>query len=808
MQDFEKLGVFYLGKTQSPPDSRAADNLLLYDSRDLTTHALILGMTGSGKTGLATALLEEAAIDGVPAIVIDPKGDLGNLLLQFPDLQPADFRPWIDEAEALRKGQTPDEYAAATADKWRKGLAEWGQDGERIRRLHSTAEIAIYTPGHASGRPLQVLRSFAAPSPVLAQDPTALRDRILSAVSGLLGLLGREADPVQSRDHILLSNILEHAWRGGRSLDIAAIIHEVQKPPFEKVGVFDLETFYPARDRLGLAMALNNLIASPGFAAWMEGEPIDIRRLLHTPAGKPRISILYLAHLSDAERMFFVTILLNEVIAWMRTQSGTGSLRALLYMDEIFGFFPPTANPPSKTPMLTLLKQARAFGLGVVLSTQNPVDLDYKGIANCGTWFIGRLQTERDKLRVIEGLEGAAVSSGMGFDRARTEQLLAGLGNRVFLMRNVHDDDHVLFQTRWAMSYLRGPMTLPQLAPFMPAAAPALPTPDVAAPPVADPAAVAAAVTTPATPAATTAAAPGTARPVLPPGVPVLYRRPANPVGAVAYQPAVIGVAKLHFVDARAALDVWVTRTHLAPFSPLGAPAWEEAEAADDLSAELDREPVVAAAFGELPAAALNPKSYAAWTSEYKSFIYQNDTLELMTYPELKLASAPGESEGDFRVRVSERMREVRDTEAARLKEKYAAKLQTLEDRKRRAEDRVEREKAQVGHYRLNTAISIGATVLGALFGRSLRTTGNVGRATTAARSASRIGKKQGDVARAEESAGVVQQRIKELQEEFEADLAALQAPIAPGALEIQKRTIRPRKSDIAVNTLGLCWVP
>ena len=361
--------------------------------------------------------------------------------------------------------------------------------------------------------------------------------------------------------------------------------------------------------------------------------------------------------------------------------------------------------------MLTLLKQARAFGLGVVLSSQNPVDLDYKGIANCGTWFIGRLQTERDKLRVIEGLEGAAVSSGMGFDRARTEQLLAGLGNRVFLMRNVHDDDHALFQTRWAMSYLRGPMTLPQLAPFMPAAAPALPTPDVAAPPVADPAAVAAAVTTPATPAATTAAAPGTARPVLPPGVPVLYRRPANPVGAVAYQPAVIGVAKLHFVDARAALDVWVTRTHLAPFSPLGAPAWEEAEAADDLSAELDREPVVAAAFGELPAAALNPKSYAAWTSEYKSFIYQNDTLELMTYPELKLASAPGESEGDFRVRVSERMREVRTPRPPGSK--ICRQVADVEDRKRRAEG-ASSAKAQVGHYRLNTAISIGATVLGA----------------------------------------------------------------------------------------------
>ena len=797
MQNLEKLGAFYLGRTLDPSSGGASDNLLLYEAKDLTTHALVLGMTGSGKTGLATALIEEAAIDGIPAILIDPKGDLGNLLLQFPDLQPADFRPWIDEAEALRKGLTPDDLAAATADQWRKGLAQWGQDGERIRRLQAAAEIAVYTPGNASGRPLQVLRSFAAPSPAIAQDSSALRDRILSAVSGLLGLLGRDADPVQSRDHILLSNILDRAWREGRSLDIAAIIHEVQQPPFEKVGVFDLETFYPSRERLGLAMALNNLIASPGFAAWMEGEPIDIRRLLHTPAGKPRISILYLAHLTDAERMFFVTILLNEVIAWMRAQPGTGSLRALLYMDEIFGFFPPTANPPSKTPMLTLLKQARAFGLGVVLSSQNPVDLDYKGIANCGTWFIGRLQTERDKLRVIEGLEGAAASSGAGFDRARTEQLLAGLANRVFLMRNVHEDEPVLFQTRWAMSYLRGPMTLPQLAAFT--RAPESATGTAPAPVAAAPAPV---------PVSAAAPAPAAARPALPSGVPVFYRRPANPADTVAYQPRVLGVAKLHFVDAKAALDTWVTRAYLAPFAPLGGANWEQAAVADDISAELDREPAAAASFAEMPAAALNPKSYAAWSRELETVIFQTATLDLMTHPELKLASAPGEAEGDFRVRVSERLREARDTDVAKLKAKYAPKLQTLSDQLRRASERVAREKAQAGQQKLNTALSIGATVLGALFGRGMRSAGSVGRATTAARSASRIGKEQADVARATENAEVLQERMDALQAQFDAEVAALREPVAPDALEIQKRAVRPRKADIAIATLGLCWTP
>ncbi len=462
---YEKLGALYLGRTCDPATGADTREPLLYDSRDLTTHAVCVGMTGSGKTGLCLALLEEAAIDGVPAIVIDPKGDLGNLLLTFPDLQPQDFRPWVDAGEAARKNLDPDAYAAATAENWRKGLADWDQDGARIARFREAVELTLYTPGSTVGTPLSVLRSFAAPPAELRDDASSLRDRISAAVSGLLGLVGVAADPLQSREHILLSTLFDHAWRNGQDLDIAALIQSIQKPPFDKVGVFDLETFFPARERLGLAMSLNNLLAAPGFAAWMEGEALDIQRLLYTPAGKPRISIISIAHLNDAERMFVVTLLLGEVVAWMRRQSGTSSLRALLYMDEIFGYFPPSAMPPSKIPLLTLMKQARAFGLGVVLSTQNPVDLDYKGLSNAGTWFIGRLQTERDKARVIDGL----LSGGDGsLDKATLEPLLANLGNRVFLMRNVHDDAPVLFRTRWALSYLRGPLTLQEIGRLKP----------------------------------------------------------------------------------------------------------------------------------------------------------------------------------------------------------------------------------------------------------------------------------------------------------------------------------------------------
>ncbi|HEY7089086.1 MAG TPA: DUF87 domain-containing protein, partial [Tepidisphaeraceae bacterium] len=450
MQDYEKLGVFYLGRPYDLSKGAGQQGeVLLYDSRDLVTHAVCVGMTGSGKTGLCLALLEEAAIDSIPAIVIDPKGDLANLLLTFPDLRPQDFRPWINDDDAKRKGVSPDQFAAQQADLWTKGLKEWGEDGNRIKRLKDSADFAIYTPGSNAGLPVSILRNFSAPNESVRDDAELMQDQVRTTVTSLLGLVGVDADPVQSREHILISSIVSNAWKQGKDLDLATLIQQIQQPPVQKIGVIDVESFFPQKERFALAMKLNNLLAAPGFENWMSGEPLDIGAMLHTDGGKPRISIFSIAHLSDAERMFFVSLLLNQVLGWVRMQSGTTSLRALVYMDEIFGYFPPTANPPSKTPLLTLLKQARAFGVGVVLATQNPVDLDYKGLANAGTWFIGRLQTERDKARVLDGLEGAASNAGAGFNRSEMEKMLSKLGSRVFLMNNVHEDHPVVFETRW-----------------------------------------------------------------------------------------------------------------------------------------------------------------------------------------------------------------------------------------------------------------------------------------------------------------------------------------------------------------------
>ncbi|MEJ2482777.1 MAG: DUF87 domain-containing protein, partial [Gemmatimonadota bacterium] len=459
----EGLGDFYLGRRSGEPGAPP----FMYDSRDLTTHAVVLGMTGSGKTGLCITLLEEAGLDGIPALVIDPKGDIGNLLLTFPDLEAEDFRPWIDESEAARNGISPDAHAEATAERWRKGLEESGQDGARIARLRAAVDMPIYTPGASHGLPIAVLRSFEAPGEAVISDPDALTERISTAVSGLLALAGVDADPVRSREHILLSKILERGWTSGRDFDLGALIRGIQSPGFERIGVLDLESFFPERDRFKLATALNNLLAAPGFEAWLEGPPLDIPSLLWTPEGRPRIAIFSIAHLGEPERMFFVTLLLNELLAWARAQPGTSSLRALLYIDEVLGYLPPTRNPPSKPPLLTLLKQARAYGVGIVLATQNPVDLDYKGLGNAGTWFLGRLQTERDKERVIEGLESASGASESGLDRKRMDRLLSGLAKRTFLVGNVHAESPLLVHSRWAMSYLRGPLTRPEIRRLM-----------------------------------------------------------------------------------------------------------------------------------------------------------------------------------------------------------------------------------------------------------------------------------------------------------------------------------------------------
>ncbi|MDB5390023.1 MAG: hypothetical protein JWM11_5669, partial [Planctomycetaceae bacterium] len=586
MQDFEKLGVFYFGKTYDMERRQVQDDLVLYDAQDLTTHAVCVGMTGSGKTGLCLSLLEEAAIDGIPAICIDPKGDLGNLLLTFPDLLPSDFRPWVDAADAARNGLSPDEYARHVAATWKAGLAEWGQDGARIQRFRDAVDLTIYTPASNAGLNLTVLRSFTAPNAATLQNNEAMRERVMAAAAGLLALLGIEGDPLQSREHILLSNILDRSWRAGQDIDVPGLIRAVQNPGFDKIGVLDIESFYPAKDRFGLAMAINNLLASPGFAAWMEGETLDIQRLLYTPAGKPRLSIISIAHLSDSERMFFVTILLNEMLAWMRTQTGTSSLRALLYMDEVFGYFPPTRNPPSKTPLLTLLKQARAFGLGIVLATQNPVDLDYKGLSNAGTWFLGRLQTERDKMRVLEGLEGASTAAGATFDRQKMERILAGLGNRVFLMNNVHEDQPIVFQSRWALSYLRGPINRDQIATLM-----------------AEKKSIGQIQSIVPESKARTSVAGGTDRPVLAPGVKETFLQRCGVVPDAAtllYRPGLLGCARVHFAQAGTGIETTRDISFLVPDVPeVSATVWDHAFVSLEEPETLE-EPEAESSFAEL----------------------------------------------------------------------------------------------------------------------------------------------------------------------------------------------------------------
>ncbi len=787
--DYEKLGLFYLGRLYDLETRSAREGLLLYDSRDLVTHAVCVGMTGSGKTGLCIDLLEEAALDGIPALAIDPKGDLGNLLLTFPDLSPAEFRPWIDEDEARRNGKTPEEWAASQAETWRKGLESWGQSGERIRRLRAAVDVAIYTPGSQAGLPLSIVKSFAAPAPDFVGESDLMRERVSTTATSLLGLLGIDADPIKSREHILLSTIIDACWRQAQDLDLPRLIQLIQTPPVQRIGVLELEAFYPSDKRFELAMAVNNLLAAPGFSAWMEGEPLDVQRLLYTPDGKPRLTILSIAHLNDAERMFFVSLLLNQVLGWTRQQPGTTSLRAIIYMDEIAGYLPPVATPASKAPMLTLLKQARAFGVGMVLATQNPVDLDYKALSNAGTWFIGRLQTERDQSRVLDGLEGAMSNAGGAFDRETLQRLIGGLGKRVFLLHNVHDDGPEVFETRWAMSYLRGPLTRTQIRTLMTGRK-------------------AAAVAAPAS--AKVTATPGprpavSAHWVLPPGIPQ-YFAPARP--GAHYVPMIVGAATVRFADTKAKIDEIRPLTVVTPLTADAIPvSWDQAEPAAFDVGQLSTDMPSGATFEELPGAANKARNYAEWTRSFIAWVSAAESLDIYRSPSLKLVSHAGESEGDFRTRLQQAARERRDAEVARLRQQFAPKAAALQEKLRRAEQAVQKEEEQASAQKTQTAISFGTTVLGALFGRKTLSASTLGRATTAARGVGRASKEAHDVTRARENVGSVQAQIEELDAALQAEVAALEATYHPATEPLESISLKPKRTGIQVQLVALVWV-
>jgi hypothetical protein len=787
MYDFEKLGAFYLGKRVDGISNELTDELVLYDSKDLTTHAVIIGMTGSGKTGLGISLLEEAAMDHIPVIAIDPKGDMGNLLLTFPDLKAQDFRPWVNTSQATNEGQTTDEFAKAQAALWKKGLGKWGQDGKRIRKLRENVDLAIYTPGSNAGKPVSVLQSFAAPGPALLDDSDMYRERVQATATGLLSLLGIDADPVTSREHILVSRLLDHAWKDGRDLSVAALIGEIQNPPLTKIGVMDIDSFYPAKDRFKLAMSLNNLLAAPGFEAWMQGEPLNAGKLLYTDAGKPRISVMSIAHLADAERMFFVSMLLNELIAWMRAQQGTSSLRAILYMDEIFGYMPPVANPPSKTLFLTLLKQARAYGLGLVLATQNPVDLDYRGLSNTGTWCIGRLQTERDKARVMEGLEGA--SQGGKFDRAKMEQTLAGLGKRRFLLHNVHEDEAVVFNTRWAMSYLAGPLTRDQIKLLSADAKTAAPA-----------SAIAQASDKPSINAVATA-------PVLPPSV-KQYFVPARGDNIV-YYPRLIAAADITFSNARYNVDDQRDYVYSVEFDDGPVPVdWDNGDTLAISANDLDDDAEADSKFSECPACAAKVRNYATWEKDLKRWIRKNETTSLFRSKKHRLTSEASESEGEFRARLQQVASEKRDQAVAKLRKRYASKATTLENRLMRAEQAIEREQQQSSQKKMDTAISFGTAILSALLGRKKLSSATAGKVGTAVRKAGSARKEASDVARAKQTAKKVRTDLAALNKQLEAEIKTMDTAYSAQDEELKEIVIRPKTTDIHIPLIGLAWMP
>lgn len=800
MQNYEKLGVFYLGRPHDLSRRTTAAEPLLYESRHLVTHGLVVGMTGSGKTGLCFDLIEEAALDGIPALLLDPKGDLGNLLLTFPELRPADFAPWVNPDDAQRQGMSVEAYAEQQAERWRQGLARWDQDGDRIRRLRAAAEFALYTPGSAAGRPLSILSaSFAVPPEEVREDGELFQERITATVTALLGLLGIPTDARKSREALLLSQLVQRAWNEDRPLDLSSLIQDVQHPPMTRVGVMDLEAFFPARDRFELAMQLNHLLASPAFSAWLEGDPLDIDRLLYTADGRPRVAICSLAHLGDPERMSFVSLLLHQVSGWMRSQSGTNSLRLLVYMDEIAGYFPPVANPPSKPPLLTLLKQGRAFGVGVLLATQNPVDLDYKGLANIGTWFIGRLQTERDKARVLEGLEGAAAGRGERFDRAAAEEIIAGLGNRIFLLHNVHQPGLTVFESRWAMSYLRGPLSRAQIRSLTEQGRGAAQAASPGSGPSAKPA------------VAQESAPPVGKRPLLPPEVPQCFA-PVRPGTAstcrIVFQPRLLGAAQVRFTDARLGVDtsreVVVTTEIVDRAVPVD---WAESEYISLQLSDLTHEPP-AADYAPCPAAAAQPKNYLAWARTFRLWLTDDFTLSLWRSPALGQTSKPDEDERQFRIRLREIAREQRDAMVEKLRQAYAPKLAALEERLRRAQAAREREASQATRARLDTVVSFGTALLGAFLGRRSLSAGTVGRAATTMRRAGRALDQAGDVARAQENVEVLAGQMRELESRFEAELSAVQAQADPATTPLERVELRPVRGQVQVRLVTLVWLP
>ena len=777
--DYEKLKLFYIGK------EKVNENYvpLVYKNKDLLTHAAIIGMTGSGKTGLGISLLEEAAIDNIPSIIIDPKGDMTNLLLTFPNLQGSDFEPWIEEQDAINNGLNVKEFAQKTADLWKNGLEKDFQSASRVEKLKNSADFTIYTPGSNAGVQISILSSFKAPSKEVLEDNDLLVSLINSTVSSILSLIDEKNDS-SSKESILISSIFMNYFLEGKDLSLEELITLIVTPPFSKIGIFDLETFFAQADRLKLALKLNTIIANPAFKTWIEGETLDISNLLYDESGKAKVSIFSIAHLNDSQRMFFVSLLLNQMVSWMRRQEGTTSLKALLYMDEIFGYFPPNSNPPSKLPMLTLLKQARSFGIGIILSTQNPVDIDYKGLANIGTWFIGRLQTKQDKEKVIDGLSSANEGN---LDKNEIMNLLSNLEKRNFILKNINEDGIKLFQTRWALSYLKGPIPKEGIKKLMAEKlnssskkeqkneeSHTLINIEKSIP-----------------------------KPIIPNSLSQKYHY-SSQNSAYYLQPYLICSCDIHYVNTSKDIDLKTNESFKIyldeTMKEINFDEKEELE-----SNSYDTKEKANSFYYEIPSFIQNERELKSIEKSFADYVYRNSKLTLYKNDALKITSKQDESLSDFKIRLQDRLNEKIDLEVEKLQEKFKKENDSFEKKLNSLYEKLQREQQQATSTTTDTIISIGTSILGAFFGRSSTAT-TIGKVATGAKSATKILKEKNDVKQVENEINQLQEEKESLKTLLENEIEKINSSNLSSNYPVEEIFIKPKRSDIYNIKLELLW--
>ena len=777
--DYESLKLFYIGKQQV--DGKKMP--LVYQNKDLLTHAAIIGMTGSGKTGLGISLLEEAAIDNIPSIIIDPKGDMTNLLLTFPNLEASDFEPWIEEQEAINSGKTVQEFAQSRANLWKKGLEDDFQDASRIEKLKNSADFTIYTPGSDAGVQISILSSFKAPSKEVLEDNELLVSLINSTVSSILALIEEKADS-NSKESILLSSIFLNQFKEQKDLSLEELINLIVNPPFSKIGVFDLETFFSQSDRLKLALKLNGIIANPSFSTWIEGETLDISKLLYDENGKAKVNIFSIAHLNDTQRMFFVTILLNQLLAWMRRQEGTTSLKALLYMDEIFGYFPPLGNPPSKQPMLTLLKQARSFGIGIILSTQNPVDIDYKGLSNIGTWFLGRLQTKQDIDRVIDGLSSASE----GINKAQIASMLSNLEKRNFILNNINDDGIKVFETRWALSYLKGPIPKDGIKKLMSSKKSSKKDEnkivenqnnhsiDVSK---------------------------GISKPILMSGINELYSY--NSQNNNYYMQAyLLCSSSVRYVNSTKTIDVEeFVRYKFYLDENMKEINFDEKEEIEYTNFEVKEKSN--SCYYEVPNFVKNGKDLKQIERDFTDYLYRTSKLSVYKIDSLKLSSKQDETLNDFKIRVQDRLNEKIDLELEKIKTKYLKDSDSLDLKLSKLYEKLDKEQREANASTTDTLLNIGTSILGAFFGKG-STASNLGKVASGAKGANKILKERGDVKIVESEISFLIEQKNSLQTTLENEVSKIKEQNSISNLQIEEIFINPKRSDIFNVKLELLW--